>query len=68
MKCPWYLFIGFYGCALSVGKDTGAPRSPIARGPHELSVCPWLLHLLSVIHQCCPAVPSVSAHQCRPSV
>ncbi|CAI9583928.1 unnamed protein product [Staurois parvus] len=25
MKCPWYLFIGFFGCALSVGKDTGAP-------------------------------------------
>ncbi|CAI9562031.1 unnamed protein product [Staurois parvus] len=30
-------FIGFFG----VGEDTGAPRSPIARGPHELSVRPW---------------------------
>ncbi|CAI9605070.1 unnamed protein product [Staurois parvus] len=25
MKCPWYLFIGFFGCALNVGTDTGAP-------------------------------------------
>ncbi|CAI9581056.1 unnamed protein product [Staurois parvus] len=29
-------FIGFFG----VGKDTGAPWLPIARGPHELSVRP----------------------------
>ncbi|CAI9543503.1 unnamed protein product, partial [Staurois parvus] len=25
IKCPWYLFIGFFGCVLSVGKETGAP-------------------------------------------
>ncbi|CAI9617941.1 unnamed protein product, partial [Staurois parvus] len=25
MKCPWYLFYRFFGCALSEGKDTGAP-------------------------------------------
>ncbi|CAI9609275.1 unnamed protein product [Staurois parvus] len=38
MRCLWYLFhIGF----LSLGKDIGAPLSPIARGPHELSVHPW---------------------------
>ncbi|CAI9585061.1 unnamed protein product [Staurois parvus] len=38
---PLVPFIGFFGCGLSMGKDKGAPRSPIARGPHELSVCPW---------------------------
>ncbi|CAI9545241.1 unnamed protein product [Staurois parvus] len=25
MRCPWYLFIGFFGCGLRVGEDTGAP-------------------------------------------
>ncbi|CAI9604840.1 unnamed protein product [Staurois parvus] len=43
MRCPWYLFIGFFGCGLSVGEDTGAPCSPVARGPHELSVHPCFL-------------------------
>ncbi|CAI9620918.1 unnamed protein product [Staurois parvus] len=42
MRCPWYLFHRlFFGCGFSVGKDTGAPWSPIAWEPHELSVCPW---------------------------
>ncbi|CAI9546058.1 unnamed protein product [Staurois parvus] len=35
---PFYRL--FFGCALSVGKNTGAPLSPIAWGPHELSVRP----------------------------
>ncbi|CAI9558556.1 unnamed protein product [Staurois parvus] len=25
MRCPWHLFIGFFGCGLIVGEDTGAP-------------------------------------------
>ncbi|CAI9561459.1 unnamed protein product [Staurois parvus] len=37
MRCPCYLFHRFF---LSLCKDTGAPLSPIARGPHELSVRP----------------------------
>ncbi|CAI9593726.1 unnamed protein product [Staurois parvus] len=40
MRCLWYLFHRLFGCGLSVSKDTGAPWSPIARGPHELSVRP----------------------------
>ncbi|CAI9549236.1 unnamed protein product [Staurois parvus] len=36
---PLYLFHRFF---LSLGKDTGAPLSPIARGPHELSVRPCI--------------------------
>ncbi|CAI9581309.1 unnamed protein product [Staurois parvus] len=48
MKCPCYLFIGFFGCALSLGKDTGAPWSPIAwgpgvsRGPDEMPLVPFI--------------------------
>ncbi|CAI9591781.1 unnamed protein product [Staurois parvus] len=40
MRCLWYLFHRLF---LSLGKDIGAPLSPIAWGPHELSVrpCPW---------------------------
>ncbi|CAI9573822.1 unnamed protein product, partial [Staurois parvus] len=38
MRCPLYLFHRLF---LSLGKDTGAPWSPIALGPHELSVRPW---------------------------
>ncbi|CAI9607120.1 unnamed protein product, partial [Staurois parvus] len=41
MRCPWYLFHRLFGCGLSVSNDTGAPWSPIIRGPHELSVHPW---------------------------
>ncbi|CAI9594864.1 unnamed protein product [Staurois parvus] len=37
---PLVPFIGFFGCGLSVGEDTGAPCSLIAQGPHELSVHP----------------------------
>ncbi|CAI9540400.1 unnamed protein product [Staurois parvus] len=39
MRCPWYLFHRLF---LSLGKDTGAPQSLISRGPHELSVRPWV--------------------------
>ncbi|CAI9565027.1 unnamed protein product, partial [Staurois parvus] len=37
MKCPWYLFIGFFEC----GQGHRGPMIPYCRGAHELSVRPY---------------------------
>ncbi|CAI9573116.1 unnamed protein product [Staurois parvus] len=45
---PLVPFIGFFGCGLSVGEDTGAPFFPIAqgprvsRGPYEMPLVPFV--------------------------
>ncbi|CAI9556439.1 unnamed protein product [Staurois parvus] len=36
MRCPWYLFIGFF----EFGQGHRGPMIPYCQGPHELSVRP----------------------------
>ncbi|CAI9595826.1 unnamed protein product, partial [Staurois parvus] len=36
MKCPWYHFIGFFGCDLSVGQGHRGPMIPYCPGARGL--------------------------------
>ncbi|CAI9618206.1 unnamed protein product [Staurois parvus] len=47
MRCPWYLFIGFF----EFGQGHRGPMIPYCPGAHELSVRPWYSALQCPVYQ-----------------